>query len=155
MKVTLVVIGKTDSEYLQKGIDEYTKRVNRYVNFEMKIIPVNKGRTNDDVAEKEILKLFSATGQGKEILLLDENGKQPTSIEFSTLLEKKMVAGLKELIFITGGPYGFSEEIHNQAGNNKLSLSKMTFSHQMVRILFLEQLYRAFTILKGEPYHHI
>jgi 23S rRNA (pseudouridine1915-N3)-methyltransferase len=154
MKVTLIVIGKTDSSYLQEGVEDYSKRIDHYVNFDIKVIPANRSnRNNEDYAGREILKILTGSGPGRDVVLLDENGKQFSSPEFSVFLEKKMLSGLRELIFIIGGPFGFSEEIRKMAGS-LLSVSKMTFSHQMVRLLFLEQLYRAFTIIKGEPYHH-
>ena len=154
MKLTLMVIGKTDPDYLQEGIEEYSKRLGHYINFEFRVIPFNRNkRISDDLSAKEITKIISALGSGRELCLLDEKGKQFSSREFAIFLEKKMASSLKELIFIAGGPYGFPEEIYKSAGSI-ISLSKMTFSHQMVRLLFLEQLYRAFTILKGEPYHH-
>ncbi len=149
-----MVIGRTDSGYLQKGIDDYSERLGHYVNFEIRTIPFSRNNRNGDkLANRDILKFLTASGQGREVVLLDEKGKQLSSRDFSTFLEKKMQSGLKEIIFLIGGPFGFSDEVHEQAGT-ELSLSKMTFSHQMVRLLFLEQLYRAFTIIKGEPYHH-
>lgn len=157
MKISLIVIGKTDEDYLRKGIEIFLKRIPHYIVFDMKIIPDIKNSKNlSELVQKEkeselILKLINTSD---ELFLLDENGIQLSSFEFSSLLEKKMIAGTKKIVFVIGGPYGFSQSIYNRA-NYKLSLSKMTFSHQMVRLIFLEQLYRAFTILKGEPYHHI
>ena len=149
-----MVIGKTDSGYLQKGIDEYSGRIGHYINFEIRTLPYSKNNRNgDDLANRDVLKVLSNQGQGREIILLDEKGKELTSKEFSAFLEKKMLSGLKELVFFIGGPFGFTEEVRDLAGT-RLSLSKMTFSHQMVRLLFVEQLYRAFTILRGESYHH-
>lgn len=154
MKLTLMVVGKTSPGYLQDGIDEYIKRLEHYINFEFRVITTGRGNRNiENLTGKEIAKIFSATGTGREICLLDEKGKQLSSRELAGFLEKKMASGLKELIFLIGGPYGFPGEFYKSA-ESILSLSKMTFSHQMVRLLFMEQLYRAFTILNGEPYHH-
>ncbi|RRQ48248.1 23S rRNA (pseudouridine(1915)-N(3))-methyltransferase RlmH [Maribacter algicola] len=156
MTIKLLAIGKTDSKELQKLISIYHQRLNHYVKFEMEIIPdlkKTKSLSEDQQKIKEgelILKSLSSTDV---LILLDENGKQHSSVEFSNYLQKKMNSGLKQLVFLIGGPYGFSEEIHKKS-LGKISLSKMTFSHQMVRLFFIEQLYRAFTILRNEPYHH-
>lgn len=156
MKITLFAIGKTDNKQLQSLIDEFTTRLGHYIsfNFEM-ILDIKNSKNLTEVQQKqaegeEILKRISGSDF---IILLDENGKTHTSEGFADFLQKKMNSGLKNLIFVIGGPYGFSEEIYNRA-DGKLSLSSMTFSHQMVRLFFIEQLYRAFTILKNEPYHH-
>ncbi len=156
MKVTLLVIGKTDAPYLKEGLSEYTKRLKHYVNFEIEVIPdvrkvKNIGVENQKKREGELI-LLKKKG-GNEIHLFDEKGKTFTSRELAAFLEKKMVSGLKELVFVVGGPYGFSDEVYKNA-SSKISLSRLTFSHQMVRLLCAEQIYRAFTILKGEPYHH-
>lgn len=156
MKVTLLVIGKTDAAYLREGIDEYTKRLKRYVPFEMEIIPDIKKAGNMPVEwqkSREGEQILMKDTTGKEFHLFDENGEMMTSKELAAFLEKKMVSGLKELVFVIGGPYGFSPEVYQRA-NSKISLSRLTFSHQMARLLCIEQIYRAFTILKGEPYHH-
>jgi len=157
MKITLLVIGKTDAAYLKEGLNEYVKRLKHYVKFEIEIIPDIKKAKNLSVAiqkKREGEFILSKKSTGNEIHLFDENGKSLSSIEFSNFLEKKMLSGLKELVFVVGGPYGFSQEVYQKA-SSKISLSKLTFSHQMVRLLCVEQIYRAFTILKGEPYHHI
>jgi 23S rRNA (pseudouridine1915-N3)-methyltransferase len=156
MKITLLIIGKTDSAYLSEGINEYVKRLNHYINFEIEIIPDLKKAKNLSIElqknqEGELI-LFR-NQPGKELHLFDEKGKMFTSREFAGFLEKKMASGLKELVFVVGGPYGFSQKVYDSA-KSKISLSKLTFSHQMVRLMCVEQIYRAFTILKGEPYHH-
>jgi 23S rRNA (pseudouridine1915-N3)-methyltransferase len=156
MKICLLVIGKTDEAYLQKGIELFLKRIPHYISFEMKLIPDIKNSKNlseDQQKEKEGELIFQQITTSDELFLLDEQGMEVSSIEFARFLEKKMISGIKRLVFVVGGPYGFSGNIYSRA-NGKVSLSKMTFSHQMVRLIFLEQLYRAMTILKGEPYHH-
>lgn len=156
MTIKLLAIGKTDSTHLQELITEYEQRLKHYIKFELDIIPDIKNVKNlSEVQQKEkegeaILKRLQPTDV---LVLLDEYGKQHTSIEFSNYLQKKMNAGIKRMVIVIGGPYGFSEEIYQKA-QGKLSLSKMTFSHQMVRLFIVEQIYRAFTILKNEPYHH-
>jgi 23S rRNA (pseudouridine1915-N3)-methyltransferase len=156
MTIKLLAIGKTDSTHLQELITEYEQRLKHYIKFELDIIPDIKNVKNlSEVQQKEkegeaILKRLQPTDV---LVLLDEHGKQHTSIEFSNYLQKKMNAGIKRMVIVIGGPYGFSEEIYQKA-RGKLSLSKMTFSHQMVRLFIVEQIYRAFTILKNEPYHH-
>ncbi|MEN8115620.1 MAG: 23S rRNA (pseudouridine(1915)-N(3))-methyltransferase RlmH [Bacteroidota bacterium] len=156
MKLTLLVVGKTDASYLNAGINEYIKRLKHYVNIEIEVIPdIKRGKnTNAQIQkQKEGELILSKATKGKEIHLFDEKGKVFSSKEFALFLEKKMVSGLKELVFVIGGPYGFSEGVYQKA-TSKISLSRLTFSHQMVRLLCVEQIYRAFTILKGEPYHH-
>ncbi|MFK7812326.1 MAG: 23S rRNA (pseudouridine(1915)-N(3))-methyltransferase RlmH [Maribacter sp.] len=156
MNIKLLTIGKTDNKALQQLIAEYENRLKHYVKFELEIIPDLKNAKNLSEAqqkEKEgelILKKLNATDV---LVLLDENGKQYSSIDFSNYLQKKMNSGMKQLVFVIGGPYGFSESVYQKA-QGKISLSKMTFSHQMVRLFIVEQVYRAFTILKNEPYHH-
>lgn len=156
MKTCLLVIGKTDAAYIREGIEEYEKRLKRYIPYEMKVLPdVKNARNMGESLQKEkegemILEQLQATDL---VVLLDEKGRQYTSVEFSEYLAQKMLGGIKRLVFVIGGPYGFSEMVYQRA-NDKLSLSKMTFSHQMVRMIFAEQIYRAMTILKGEPYHH-
>ena len=156
MKITLLVIGKTDSAYLTEGINEYAKRLNHYINFDIEVIPDLKKNRNlntelQKIQEGELILLKKLPG--KELHLFDEKGKMFTSKEFAGFLEKKMASGLKELVLVIGGPFGFSSKVYETA-NSKISLSKLTFSHQMVRLMCVEQIYRAFTILKGEPYHH-
>ena len=156
MKITLLVIGKTDAAYLKEGMNEYVKRLKHYVNFNIEIIPDIKKVKNRNVENQKLREgdlILSKNLAGKEIHLFDEKGKMLSSRELSVFLEKKMLSGLKELVFVIGGPYGFSSEVYQKA-TSKISLSKLTFSHQMVRLLCTEQIYRAFTILKGEPYHH-
>ncbi len=156
MKITLYAIGKTDNKQLQVLIEEYRKRLGFYVSFEMETIPDVKNAKNlSEALQKqaegdEILKRISTADI---LILLDEKGKNHSSETFADFLQKKMNSGLKNLVFVIGGPYGFSEAVYERA-NGKLSLSAMTFSHQMVRLFFVEQLYRAFTILRNEPYHH-
>lgn len=156
MKITLLVIGKTDASYISEGLEEYTKRLKHYVNFEIEVIPdIKKGKNlsveNQKNMEGELI--LSKITAGKELHLFDEKGKMFSSREFAAFLEKKMVSGLKELVLVIGGPYGFSSKVVENAVS-KISLSRLTFSHQMARLLCIEQIYRAFTILKGEPYHH-
>lgn len=156
MKVELLVIGKTDAEYLKTGIAEYEKRLTRYIPYEMTVIPDIKNSKNMSEAvqkEREGELILAQLQPSDFVLLLDERGKSYTSVKFASFLEQKMVAGIKRLVLVIGGPYGFSDAVYARA-NDKLSLSAMTFSHQMVRLIFAEQLYRAMTILKGEPYHH-
>lgn len=156
MKILLLAIGKTDDDYLITGIKKYVGRIGHYVSFEMKEIPDirNRKTLNEDQQKKaESFLLLQQLQPGDHVILLDENGKQFTSVGFSESLEKQMATGAKRIVFIIGGPYGFSQEVYDRA-NAMMSLSPMTFSHQMVRLIFVEQLYRAFTILKGEPYHH-
>ena len=156
MKIKILAIGKTDNKQLITLIDDYSKRLQHYIKFELDIIPDLKNVKNlseKQQKEKEgelILKKISPTDV---LVLLDENGKQFTSMEFSRYLQKKMNSGIKQLIFVIGGPYGFSDTVY-QKSQGKISLSKMTFSHQMIRLFMVEQLYRGFTILKNEPYHH-
>ncbi|MCU4158244.1 23S rRNA (pseudouridine(1915)-N(3))-methyltransferase RlmH [Carboxylicivirga sp. A043] len=156
MKVVLVVIGKTDESYLKSGIEIFEKRLKHYIPYEMKVIPDLKKTKNLSTNQQKTMEgelLLQSFQAGDHIVLLDEKGKEFTSVEFAKLIEKRMVAGLKRLVFIIGGPYGFSDDVYARA-NSKISLSKMTFSHQMIRLIFVEQLYRANTILKNEPYHH-
>lgn len=156
MNIRLIAIGKTDNKSLQTLIDDYIKRLSFYVKFDLEIIPDIKNAKNLSEAqqkEKEgelILSKISATDQ---LILLDENGKTFSSVAFSDYLQKKMNAGIKTLVFVIGGPYGFSDLVY-QKSQGKVSLSEMTFSHQMVRLFVIEQIYRGFTILRNEPYHH-
>ena len=155
MKIKLIVIGKTDEEYLQIGIKKYISRLKHYVDFEFIVIAdfKSKGKSNIKLQKewegKEILKRIS---KSDFIVLLDEKGKEYDSVGFSKFIQQRMNTGM-DLTLIVGGPFGFSEEIYNQV-NLKIALSQMTFSHQMVRLFFVEQLFRSFTILKGEKYHH-
>ena len=156
MTIKLLTVGKTDDKDLQKLIDQYVKRLKHYCKFKIEIIPdIKKSKKMDENLQKQKEgELILAKTQASDILvLLDENGKNFSSVGFSTWLQKQMNTSMKQLIFVIGGPYGFSDEVYQRA-NQKISLSKMTFSHQMVRLFFTEQIYRAFTILKNEPYHH-
>ena len=156
MKILLLVIGKTDEDYLVTGIKKYVGRIGHYVPFEMKEIPDirNRNTLNEEQQKKaESYLLLSQLQPGDHVVLLDEHGRQYSSTAFAEHLEKTSASGAKRLVFVIGGPYGFAPEVHAKA-QTELSLSPMTFSHQMVRLIFVEQLYRAFTILKGEPYHH-
>lgn len=156
MKITLLCIGKTDDRFIQEGIDKYLSRLKHYITFNIVVIPDVKNVKNMSQAqqmEKESELFFKQIGNQDFLVLLDEKGKEFRSIEFSDFLEKKMVTGVSHMVFLIGGPYGFSDKVRERA-NFLVSLSKMTFSHQMVRLFFAEQVYRAFTIMKGEPYHH-
>ncbi len=156
MNIKVLAIGRTDDKLLQQLIELYVKRLSHYVKFELDIIPDLKNTKNLSEAQQKgkegelILKKLTPTDI---LILLDENGKQFTSVDFSSYLQKKMNSGIKTLVFVIGGPYGFSESVYAKA-QGKVSLSKMTFSHQMVRLFVVEQIYRAFTILRNEPYHH-
>lgn len=156
MKIKLLVIGKTDDKQLLTLIENYQKRLKHYIGFQLEIIPDIKNVKNlSQLQQKEkegdlILSKLSSTDQ---LILLDEKGKEFRSIEFANFLQKKMNSGIKQLVFVVGGPYGFSDAIYKKA-QGKVSLSKMTFSHQMIRLFIVEQIYRAYTILKNEPYHH-
>lgn len=155
MKIKLIVIGKTDEKYLQEGITKYLDRLKHYVLFEIVLInDVKMGtKPNTSLQKEKEGKLFLEKIQSNDfVVLLDEKGKSLTSIECADFLQKRMNAS-QDVVFLIGGPFGFSQEIYDRA-NDKLSLSKMTFSHQMVRLFFVEQLYRAFTIIKGEKYHN-
>jgi len=156
MKIKLLAIGKTDDKNLIKLIENYQNRLKHYVKFELEIIPDIKHVKNLSELqqkEKEGELILSKINPTDELVLLDDKGKHYTSIEFSKFLQKKMNAGIKQLVLVIGGPYGFSDAVYKHS-KGKLSLSKMTFSHQMIRLFIVEQLYRGFTILKNEPYHH-
>ncbi len=156
MTIKLLGIGKTDDKTLQNLTDVYVKRLQFYNKFEIELIPDLKKVKNLDEnqqKQKEGELILNKINPSDFVVLLDENGKLLSSVGFSEFIQKRFNSGLKQVIFVIGGPYGFSEDVYNRA-NSKISLSKMTFSHQMVRLFFTEQLYRAFTILKNEPYHH-
>ena len=156
MTIKLLCIGKTDNRELKQLIEVYKKRLQFYNKFEIDIIPdLKKTKSLDENQQKEKEgELILAKVQNSDFLvLLDENGKEFSSEKFSAYIQKRSNSGLKQLIFVIGGPYGFSEAVYQRA-DSKVALSQMTFSHQMVRLFFTEQLYRAFTILKNEPYHH-
>ena len=156
MNITLLVVGKTDEKYLQEGIDVYSKRLKHYVNFDLVVIPAlkdQKGATPDELKEREAALILKHTAKSDRIVLLDEHGTEHTSTGFAQYLQKQMNAGIRSLTFVIGGAFGFAPSVY-AAASDKVSLSKMTFNHQMVRLFFAEQLYRAFTILNHEPYHN-
>jgi len=156
MNIKLLVVGKTDDKNLQALIEEYVKRVSFYIKFDVEIIPDIKNAKNLSVIqqkEKEGSLILSKVSPSDWLILLDEKGKSFSSTQFADFLQKRMNSGIKNLFFVIGGPYGFSDEVYAKA-NGKISLSSMTFSHQMVRLFFIEQLYRGYTILRNEPYHH-
>ncbi len=156
MTIKLLAIGKTDNKQLQQLIDNYQKRLGFYIKFSFEVIPDLKKAKNLSEAQqkqKEGELILNKLSNSDVLILLDEKGKQMGSIDFSNYLQKHMNSGIKQLVFAIGGPYGFSQEVNTKA-QGEISLSKMTFSHQMVRLFFIEQLYRGFTILKNEPYHH-
>ncbi|WP_367209760.1 23S rRNA (pseudouridine(1915)-N(3))-methyltransferase RlmH [Sphingobacterium sp. R2] len=156
MKITLLCIGKTDEKYLIEGIEKYTKRLKFYVNFNIVVLPDIKNVKSlsaEQQKDKEALLILKQLQPQDFVVLLDEHGKEFRSLEFSVYLEKMMIQSVQHLVFVIGGPYGFDQKIYDRA-KSKISLSKMTFSHQMIRLFFTEQLYRALSIMKGEPYHH-
>lgn len=156
MKITLLTVGKTDRDWVRQGLDIYVSRLKHYIPFSMVEIPEMKNvsaLSKDQIKAKEgelILKNIRPTD---DLILLDEHGKEYTSVELAKVIQEKISYTGKDMVFVIGGAYGFSPEVYSRA-NSKISLSRMTFSHQMVRAIFAEQLYRAFTIMKGEPYHH-
>ena len=156
MKIVLITIGKTNEKYLIDGISNYQKRLKHYINFEMTEIVNIKNAKN--LSETELMKkegelIIKQIQSSDHLVLLDDKGKDFTSPKFAQKLQQWMLSGKKRLVFVVGGAYGFSEEVYKR-GNEKISLSKMTFSHQMVRLFFVEQIYRGYTILNNEPYHH-
>ena len=156
MEITLMAVGRTTIGYVREGIAEYAGRLKHYVPFTFVEIPDlrNTRSLSEDRQKEEEGKLILSRLQASDyVVLLDERGKEFSSVEFSDFLQKQMLSGRKRLVFIIGGPYGFSADVYSR-GDYKLSLSKMTFNHEMVRLFFTEQIYRAFTILRGEPYHH-
>ena len=156
MQITLITVGKTDKVELEQLIALYEKRLKHYIKFEFVVLPDIKNSKNLSEAqqkEKEGELILSQLQPTDTLILLDEKGKQYSSLEFADYLQKKMNSGLKNLVLAIGGPYGFSDAVYAKC-NGKISLSKMTFSHQMVRLFLVEQLYRGFTILRNEPYHH-
>jgi len=157
MNIKFLAIGKTDDERLKGMVADYVKRLKHYLPFEMEVVPDLKNNKNlSEIQQKEAegKLILSRLALSDYVVLLDEKGKTFSSVGFSDWMQKQLLAGRKNLIFLIGGPYGFSEEIYRRAQSN-ISLSEMTFSHQMVRLIFIEQLYRACTILKNEPYHHV
>lgn len=156
MKTILLVIGKTKDKHLIAQIEDYTKRIKHYVPFELQTIPElthTKALSAEQQKEREGELLMEQIKPGDWLILLDEGGLEFTSVSFADFIQKRMLASSKRLVFVVGGPYGFSSKIYAMA-QQKVSLSKMTFSHQMIRLIFTEQFYRAMTILRGEPYHH-
>lgn len=155
MKTKLLVVGKTNDKNITKGIDDYVGRVKHYMPFDIEVIPElknTKSLTQSNQKEMEAEQIFKRLQPSDTVVLLDEHGKEYRSIEFARWIEKLQQTA-RSLVFIIGGPYGFADSVYERS-NAKLSLSKMTFSHQMIRLLFVEQIYRACTIIKGEPYHH-
>ena len=156
MKITLITVGKTDRDWVKQGLDIYVSRLKHYIPFSINEIPELKNvsaLSKEQIKSREgelILKLVKPTD---DLILLDERGKEYTSMELAKAIQDKISYSNKDIVYVIGGAYGFSEEVYRRA-NSKMSLSKMTFSHQMVRAIFAEQIYRAFTIIRGEPYHH-
>ena len=156
MKITLLTVGKTDVRWVREGLDLYVSRLRHYVPFALTEIPELKNvsaLTQDQIKEREGELILAALRPADEVILLDERGRQYRSVEFARFLEDRMARGGRDLVFVVGGAYGFSQKVYDRAAG-RISLSDMTFSHQMVRTNFAEQLYRALTILRGEPYHH-
>jgi len=156
MNIQLYAIGKTDDQALQGLIDTYQNRLKHYVNFSFEVIPDIKKVKNlseDQQRQKEGEQIITRLETSDFVILLDENGREFNSLKFSKYIQKRMNTGLKRLVFVIGGPYGFSQDVYTKS-HSTLALSQMTFSHQMVRLFFIEQIYRAFTILRNEPYHH-
>lgn len=156
MQVTLLCIGKTGKKFLEEGEQEYLKRLRHYISFQLQIIPDIKQAKNlsqSQIKQREGELILEKIGATDTLILLDEKGKEYNSLDFSNYLQDQFNRGGKHLYFVVGGPYGFSDAIY-QRSNGKISLSQMTFSHQMIRLFFIEQVYRAMTILKNEPYHH-
>ena len=156
MKITLLVVGRTVDNNIIAGIKDYTQRVGHFVQFDMEIIPELKNAKKLSEAQQKELEgeaILKSLQPGDRVVLLDEGGKEYRSTEFAAWIEHKQKISTKRIVFIVGGPYGFSPAVYNTA-HEKLSLSKMTFSHQMIRLLFIEQLYRAYTIINHLPYHH-
>ncbi len=156
MKITLILVGKTTDKPVEVGMDKYTKRIQRYLPFQLEVIPALKNAkkmSEAEIKQKEGDLILNKISSSDHIVLLDEKGKEYTSVLFSSFIKKKMIHGMKSLVFIIGGAYGFSDAVYLRA-QSKLALSQMTFSHQLIRLIFLEQLYRSFTIINNEPYHH-
>ena len=156
MKAILLSVGKTDDDFYAQAIDVFKKRLGFYIPFDMEFVPDLKNTKKLSEKEQKSLEgegILNRLQPGDYVVLLDDKGKQYSSTEFARFIEKKSHSVPKRLVFVVGGPYGFSEAVYARA-NEKLSLSKMTFTHQMVRLVFVEQLYRAMTILNNEPYHH-
>lgn len=156
MRITLLTVGKTDIKWVSEGLEVYSSRLRHYIPFEIKEIPELKNASSlsrDQIRTAEGKLILKNLRDSDEVVLLDEHGREFRSVEFASMLEKRLSASSRDLVFVIGGAYGFSTEVYERA-SSKISLSKMTFSHQMVRTIFVEQLYRAFTIIRGESYHH-
>lgn len=156
MNIVLIQIGKTDADYLRQGIEGYLRRINHYTKFDIVTIPDLRGAaklTREQHKAEEGRLILARVQESDAVVLLDEAGRQTSSVELADWLQKRMNSGLKRLCIVIGGPFGFSRPVYERA-DDRLSLSRMTFSHQLVRLVFAEQLYRAFTILHHEPYHH-
>jgi len=156
MKITFLTLGKTENAYLKEGIEKYVKRLKHYTKLlivELDELKNTKALTQEQQKSREAELIFKKITPQDYVILLDEKGMELTSEKFAAYIDKKAIASVSNMVFIVGGPYGFDSTVYARA-NDKLSLSAMTFSHQMVRLFFIEQLYRAFTIIKGEPYHH-
>ncbi len=156
MNIIFLLIGKSHFQFIKLGIEEYSKRLERYIRFQIIELPdvPNSGKLNEPIRKrKEAESMMKEFKPGDLVVLLDEKGKELSSVQFAGLMEKKMQSGIKRIVFVCGGAYGFDESLINLS-SEKISLSRMTFSHQMARVIFLEQLYRAFTIIHREPYHH-
>ena len=156
MKIALLTVGKTDRDWVRQGLDIYMARLKHYIPFSINEIPELKNVSSlskDQIKTREGELIMKNLKPTDDVILLDEHGKEYSSVEFASLLQKKISYEGKDIVFVIGGAYGFSEQVYKRA-NSKISLSRMTFSHQMVRAIFAEQIYRAFTIMKGEPYHH-
>ena len=156
MKIRLLTVGKTDKDWVKQGIDIYVSRLKHYIPFTINEIPELKNvsaLSKDQIKVREGELILKNVKPTDDVILMDEHGKEYTSVDFASILQRKISLEGKDMVFVIGGAYGFSEEVYKRA-NSKISLSKMTFSHQMVRAIFTEQLYRAFTIMRGEPYHH-
>ena len=156
MKIRLIMTGKTSDKWLKEGLEQYFNRISRYLPFDVKVIPdlKNAGKMDPDaVKQQEGEAILKSVDNSDRLVLLDENGKMFSSREFAGLIEKHMISGCRYLVFVIGGAWGVSDEVFRRA-DQRVSLSPMTFSHQMVRLVFAEQLYRAMSIINNEPYHH-
>ena len=156
MKITLLTVGKTDRDWVRQGLDIYVSRLKHYIPFSMVEIPELKNvsaLSKEQIKSKEGELILKNIRPADDLILLDEHGREYTSVELAKVIQEKISYAGKDMVFVIGGAYGFSPDVYSRA-NSRISLSKMTFSHQMVRAIFAEHLYRAFTIMKGEPYHH-
>lgn len=156
MKITLLTVGKTDKDWIRQGVDVYTSRLKHYIPFSIVEIPELKNvsaLSKEQIKTREGELILKNIRPADDVIILDEKGKEYTSVEMAKMIQEKITYSGKDIVYVIGGAYGFSDAVYNRA-DTKLSLSRMTFSHQMVRVIFAEQIYRAFTIIKGEPYHH-